>query len=158
MKHCRTSIVAIVLCAGICAGGHRASAEAVYGWERVQALPSGTSVNVHAKGHHGGCRIKAVDADSITCVGGDGARTEVIQKSEVKKISISHRGRSTLIGLGIGAGVGGILGAVSTGGNRNDWFYISRPEGALALGLPAAGIGALIGLGTDFSHTTIYRR
>src|ERR1035437_7165247 len=129
-------------------------------WQHVQALPIGASINVKARASHLTCKLKSVDADSLTCTHG---KDLVFQRADILSIKIPHRGRSTLVGLGVGAGVGAIVGAATSGcstAEKNSWFGCfltpTRPQGAaigaLVFGLIAAPVGAL----TDFTRSTVY--
>jgi hypothetical protein len=84
-----------------------ASPPAGSNWQHVQALPVGASINVKARKSHAGCKLKSVDADSLTCTHGTDL---VFQRADIVSIKIPHRGRSTLVGLGLGAGVGALIG------------------------------------------------
>ena len=158
MRHCKASLVAIVLCLGVCAGGHLASAQTASGWDRVASLPAGSVVYVSANGSGTNCRIKSVAPDSLTCTGA--GKDTVYQKAEIKKVSLPHRGRSALVGLLVGAGVGAGIGAgvgVSQGTSNSNTSFVKTSwvagVGAVLFGL----IGALIGSLTDFMGSTIYK-
>jgi hypothetical protein len=130
-------------------------------WQHVQALPAGTSLNVKARTSHLACKLKSVDADTLTCTHGKDA---TFQRSEILSIKIPRRGRSTLIAMGVGAGVGAIVGAATSGcstAEKNSWFGCfltpSRPQGAAIGALLFGIIGAPIGALTDFAHSTVYK-
>jgi hypothetical protein len=127
-------------------------AASAQGWDRVLALPAGTSVHIHATDHSAHCRLKSADADSLTCVSGD-AKTEVFKKTEIKSIKVPHRGRSALAGAAIGGGTGAIIGAAA-GQNGQ---IVGRGGLAAIFGIPLAIIGALVGVATDFTVATLYK-
>jgi uncharacterized protein YcfJ len=119
-------------------------------WQRVQALPAGQSINVSARTSHAGCTLKSVDADSLTCTHG---KDLVFQRANIVNIKLPHRGRSTLVGMAVGAGGGAIVG-VSLGRNGS---FVGRGAGAVIVSVPGALIGAIIGATTDFAHSTVYK-
>jgi hypothetical protein len=130
-------------------------------WQNVEALPVGARVEIKAQTRHASCKLKSVDADTLTC---SQAKEVVFQRTEILTIKIPRRGRSTLIAMGVGAGVGAIVGAATSGcstAEKNSWFGCfltpTRPQGAaigaLVFGLVAAPVGAL----TDFTRSTVYK-
>lgn len=123
-------------------------------WQRVQALPSGTSVRLKTVKRQLNCKIKAVDAESITCLPGGSA---MFQRTEVTSVKISRRGRSSAIAAGVGGGAGLILGAAGT--DRCSSFCVgpTRGEATLAGALGGAIIGAPIGYFANFGGSTIYK-
>ena len=60
----------------------------------------------------------------------------------VYQVSGKSARKPTLIGLGVGAGAGAVIGAA---GNDSDGFFISRGQLAAGLGVLGAGAGALVG-------------
>ena len=123
-------------------------------WQRVQALPPGTGVLLKTTNRQLRCKIQAVDAESITCVPGGKA---MFQRTEVTSVKMSHRGRSSVIAAGIGAGAVSILGAVGTDRCTSFCLGPSRGEVALAGALGGAIIGAPIGYFANFGKSTIYK-
>jgi hypothetical protein len=130
-------------------------------WQSVEALPVGAKVEIKAQTRHASCKLKSVDADTLTC---SQAKGVVFQRTEILTIKIPRRGRSTLIAVGVGAGVGAVVGAATSGcstAEKNSWFGCfltpTRPQGAaigaLVFGLIAAPVGAL----TDFTRSTVYK-
>jgi hypothetical protein len=129
-------------------------------WQHVQALPVGASINVKARKSHAGCKLKSVDADSLTCTHG---KDLVFQRADILSVKIPRRGRSTLIAMGVGAGVGAIVGATTSGcstAEKNSWFGCfltpTRPQGAAIGALVFGLIGAPVGALTDFTRSTVY--
>jgi hypothetical protein len=127
-------------------------------WQHVQALPVGASINIKARKSHAGCKLKAVDADTLTCTHG---KDLIFQRADIVTIKIPHRGRSTLVGVGLGAGVGALIGAATgSKGCSGQAFCInilSRSDLA-AIGAVAVGaIGAIAGGATDFTRSTVYK-
>jgi hypothetical protein len=120
-------------------------------WQRVEALPPGTKIDVSARSGSKRCFFKSADATSLTCV----AKGEIVfQQAEIKAIKIRHRGRSAAVGAAIGAGVGV---AAAEAAWKPTWFPFSRSQSATAVALPIGGVGAVIGALTDFTGSTIYR-
>jgi hypothetical protein len=118
-------------------------------WQNVQTLPIGTSIEVTVHTAHANCKLRSVDADTLTCTQG---KDVVFQRADITTIKIRRRGRSALIGAAIGAGGGAIVG-VTLGRNGS---FIGRGAGAVILAVPGALIGAIIGASTDFSRSTVY--
>jgi hypothetical protein len=129
-------------------------------WQHVQVLPVGASIYVKARAHHATCKLKRVDADTLTCIHG---KEDVFQRTEIQSIKLTRRGRSTLIAVGLGAGVGAIVGAATTGcstAERNSFFGCfltpTRPQGA-AIGVAVFGVIATpIGYFSDFARSSVY--
>jgi len=119
-------------------------------WLRVQQLKPGSSL--HIKTTHGTvrCSFRAATPDALTCV----KKTDVVlQRTEIKTIGVSHRGRSTLVGLAIGAG-GGAVGGASAGHSGD---FVGKGGLATLFGVAFGIIGAGIGAATDFTGGTVYR-
>ena len=79
-------------------------------WQHVQALPPGTAIQVKTRTSNAKCALKSVDTDSLTCIHG---KDLIFQRSEIRSITVPHRGRSIGVGAAIGAGAGFGLGAVA---------------------------------------------
>ena len=97
-----------------------------------------------------GCTLVSADDDSMTC---QAVTPRVLNRDEIVRITVSHRGRSTLVGMGAGAGVGFIV-CVAGGTNSSGGFF--GPNflgGALAAVCAVIGglIGAAVGAVTDFT-------
>jgi hypothetical protein len=119
-------------------------------WSRIQALPAGTSLHLNGKPHTT-CTFASADNDSITCT--KDHKPVTYPRAGITTIKLAHRGRSTLVGLGIGAGAGAIVGfAAGTGGN-NTFFGPNFLRGAVtAVGAVIGSvIGTPIGYFTDFT-------
>lgn len=127
------------------------------GWSKVQALPLRTEVRVRSDHHRSAtCVIASVTDEQLTCA------DRVFPRPEVRAVKLSRKGRSTLDGFLIGAGVGGGAGA-GTGVAVKSAFWESSSGKAAGVGallgiLIGGGAGALIGHGADFASTTVYRR
>lgn len=118
-------------------------------WQHVQALAVGTTISVGARSRHANCTLKSVDTETLTCTH---KKDIVFQRADILSVKIPRRGRSALIGLGIGAGAGGIVGAAS---GRNG-SLVPRGLGAIIFAVAGAPIGAAIGVATDFAKSTVY--
>lgn len=148
----RNLLLSLVLFPSICANAQQPAPSAPKSgsnWQHVQALPAGSSIQVQARKSHAKCNLKSVDADSLTCVQ---KKDLVFQRTDIVSIKIPRRGRSTLAGMGIGAGAGAVLGA-AVGQNGT---FVPRGLGAIILGVLGTPIGAGIGAATDFSRSTVY--
>lgn len=135
------------------------SAPAGSNWQHVQALPAGANIHVKAQHSSATCKLKSVDADSLTCTK---SKDLTFTRAEIRSIQIPRRGRSALTGLAIGGGAGAITGyAVGGSGCKSSQGFCLdivdgktlAPIGAVVFGAIGAGIGA----GTDFAHSTIYK-
>jgi hypothetical protein len=125
-------------------------------WQHVQALPIGASINVKARTSHLACKLKSVDADTLTCTHG---KDIVFQSSEILSIKVPHRGRSTLVGLAIGGGAGSAIG-FGVGTNSSNGFLgpnFMRGAVTAVFGVGGGIIGGLIGGTTDFTKSTVYK-
>lgn len=125
-------------------------------WQHVQALPAGANIRVKAQHKSTSCKLKSVDADSLTCTS---AKDITFQRAEIKSITIPRPGRSSLIGLAIGGGTGAIVGFAAGSSNGTTFFGKNAFRGQLAgLGAAIFGIpGAAVGAVTDFAHSTVYK-
>jgi hypothetical protein len=122
-------------------------------WQHVQALPIGASIQVQARKSHANCNLKSVDADTLTCTH---RKDIVFQRADILTIRVPRRGRSALAGMGIGAGAGAVFGYAASGCQSPPCF-IPRPAAAGIFAVPGAVIGALTGLVTDFTRSTVYK-
>ena len=113
-------------------------------WNNVKMLPLGTEVRLVTGGRTVRGSVQAVTDDSLVVNSGSGqqtfARQQVMRASVRKK---SHRGRNTLIGLGIGTGAGAAVGA-GLGGCCSGEGPSSTPVVA-AVVVGSVGVGAAIG-------------
>jgi hypothetical protein len=119
-------------------------------WQHVMALPINTYIHVDARTRHSVCTLKAVADDSLACEHDTGVGTKELtfQRDEIKAIKIARRGRSALIGAGIGAG------AIYARGNH----YFAVPSAfAMIYGFVGLFAGAPTGYLKDFSASTVYR-
>jgi hypothetical protein len=130
-------------------------------WQRVQQLPLHTRVHVSADGKSRLCSIDKVDETQLTCSAGRVMETShfTFQRGNIKSIKASHQMRSTLVGAGVGAAAGAIIGVAINGGGPDQLIHFSNAEvggvGAIIFAVP----GAVIGLATDFTRSpTVYRR
>jgi hypothetical protein len=121
------------------------------GWSRVQQLKPGATLHIKTTTHTSiGCAFQSADDNSLTCTN---KSSHTLQRTEIRSISMPHRGRSTLTGLAIGGGGGIITGAASIPNGQ----IVGKGTGAAVLGVGFGVIGAIIGFATDFTHSTIYR-
>jgi len=121
-------------------------------WSRLEGLPSGLGIAVKARQHSGNCNFKSATETELTCVVGNGAPV-VYPRAEIKSVKLRHRGRSTLVGLAIGAGAGSAIGAPL----GHSGSFVGHGAAAVIIAVPGALIGTLIGATTDFTHSTVYR-
>ncbi len=110
------------------------------GWDKLSQLTPGQEIRVKqkdGKSIQGNFRSAAGEAIVVSLTSGE----QTINRQSVNRISTKgkgHRGRNTLIGVGIGAGVGVLGGAaVGEGCLSNSFICWSRGE--------AMGVGTLLG-------------
>jgi hypothetical protein len=136
------------------------SAQTATGWPAVQALPRNTRVHVKADHHSSNCHITAVTENQLTCAEG------VFSRSEIKRIQLIDKKKSTLAGLALGAGIGAGVGA-GTGAaiNAGDKGSLAHTSDSKATGTGAAvgviigsAVGTLVGYGANLFATTLYKR
>ena len=153
----RKLVAALLVLATISATAQQAAQAPVAappaGWQKVQALAAGTSIKVKTRTGNTACTLKSVDAGALTCNHG---KDIVIQQADILTVKVPHRGRSALVGLAIGGGGGAIVGAASIP-SCSGICIISRSTGAVVVGVAGALIGAIVGVTTDFTHTTVYK-
>jgi hypothetical protein len=124
------------------------------GWQKIQALHAGSSIKVVARLQSTSCKLKSVDADTLTCTHG---KDIVFQRTDISTIKVPRRGRSATVGLLIGAGVGAGVGALSGGCKAGSFCIVSRGASTIILAIPGIAIGAAVGALTDFTRSTIYK-
>jgi len=122
-------------------------------WNDLKSLAIGTRVRISVASHTVQGQVQSVGDASLAIDSGKGV--EMFTRQEVTRVSVkkeSHRGRNALIGLGAGAAIGAVVGAVS----HKDCtgfciFYTSRGQdtgiGAVVVGVIGTGVGALIPTG-----------
>lgn len=123
-----------------------------FDWPRVQVLPIGTTIQVATKTGHSNCKLKSVDADAFTCTQG---KDVVFQRADIVIVKVHRRGRSTLIGMAIGAGAG--FGYASGACPAGKGCIVSRPAGAAIFAIPGAGVSAIIGFFINSATSTVYK-
>ncbi len=122
-------------------------------WADVKALPSGTSVRISAGSKTVTGTLQGTTDDSLLLDSGKDQKS--FPRQEVMRVSVkkqSHRGRNSLIGLGVGAASGAAIGAAAhkdcTGFCIfNESRGIDAGVGALVIGILGALAGALIPTG-----------
>jgi outer membrane lipoprotein SlyB len=144
------SIAALFLASCFSASAQTPSSAQPPSWARLQALPSGAALHVKTTKETTNCAFKSATEEALTCSDGDKAKT--YPRAEVKSVKLRHRGRSALAGLAIGAGGGAVVGA-SLGRSGS---FLGHGEGAVIVAVPGAIIGTIVGICTDFTHSTIY--
>ncbi len=155
----RNALLILVLVPSLCAAAQQTAPPAPpegSNWQHVQALPPGASINVIARSSHEICKLKSVDADTLTCTHG---RDFTFQRSDIVSIKLPHRGRSALIGAAIGGGVGTGIGFAAGTSGKDTFFGPNFLRGAMtAIGAVFGGVvGGTTGALTDFSRSTVYK-
>ncbi len=138
-------------------------------WRRVEQLSQHTRIKISADHKHANCFVDSVNDEILVCshTSKGGSDTIAFPRSEISKIKLSNKRKSTLGGLGLGLAVGagagaGILEGINKGQNPHGSFV----TGSEALGVGAAiggvigtGIGAGAGSATDWlAGPVIYQR
>ncbi len=122
-------------------------------WNNIKALPAGTSVRISVGARTVRGQVQGVTDDSL--VVGSGKGQERFTRQEVMRASVKkqgHRGRHTLIGLGAGAAIGGVIGAAGHSDCTGFCFLnTTRGQdaalGAIVFGVIGTAVGALIPTG-----------
>jgi hypothetical protein len=140
-------------------GAHAQQSTARFGWQRVKALSPGLEIDLKSTTKHLRCKLADVTDETLTCTHGSAVTPQVFQRASIASIKMGRRGRSALIGAGIGGAALGTAGFAVTTNSKDTFFgpnFLRGPVtglGALGGGIIGAGIGAL----TNFSKTTIYK-
>lgn len=109
-------------------------------WSRVAGLPAGSEIRIATSGGktlRGFLQSGTEDALVINAT----TSQETVARQDVKRVHLKkpgHRGRNTLIGLGIGMGGGLAAGAVVDSRTRDNWF----PNAGKAI---FTAVGAIVG-------------
>jgi hypothetical protein len=122
-------------------------------WERVEAITPGQRMYVYATNNFT-CNFLKADASSLTCTRGLAGKPLTFTEAEVKRVKISRRNRSAWIGLGIGGFAGDAIGAASVAHDHDNLTTLAAETGGLLIGCI---VGAVVGVVTDFTRSTIYR-
>jgi hypothetical protein len=116
-------------------------------WSRLSSIESGSKVVVKLKNgtsHEGKLNSVSDSSISLTVKG----RSQDVKREEVltvHRVSRKSAGKATLIGAGVGAGTGAIIGVA--GGSRESDFDFDKLDQAVTAGLTiiGAGVGAVTG-------------
>jgi hypothetical protein len=112
-------------------------------WANLSSLQSGQKVQIvdmHSKKYSGSFMNVSDTAISYQETGS----TQTMQRQDVRSVKLmenKHRLRNTLIGGGVGAGAGAVIGAASVHPCSTSDFLCFQPIGRGAI----AGIGAVVG-------------
>jgi len=128
------------------------------GWDRVQALAAGRSVDVKAKKQHAICKLQSVGDGSLTCVHGDTARVEIFQLADIQWVKLPRRERSAPFGTIPGGALAGIGGIVGVAEHCQGMILCGVLAGFLIVtGVVVAGGIAAANAIIDGSGKTVYR-
>ena len=115
-------------------------------WNTVKALTTGTEVRITAGSRTVSGKIDRITDDTLVVTSGKGP--EMFTQQEVTRVSVGkqgHRGRNTLIGLGIGTGAGlGVGAAVDAQPCKG--FCIFPNAGKVVFTPLGAIVGTLVGV------------
>jgi hypothetical protein len=127
------------------------SAQSSTGWDRVKQLPPGAEIRLNlSDGRTVTTEFQNATDDALMVA--KAAVQETLSRPMVVRVSVktkSHRGRHTLIGLGIGAGTGLVTGAVIDSHDschQGSFCFDILPNAGKEVFTPLGGlIGALVG-------------
>jgi hypothetical protein len=121
-------------------------------WNNIKALSVGTSVRISVGSRTVRGQVQGVTDESLVVDSGKGQ--EMFTRQEVMRASVKkqgHRGRHTLIGLGAGAAIGGVILAAGHSDCTGPVFCDTRGQdaalGAFVFGVIGTAVGALIPTG-----------
>jgi hypothetical protein len=145
-KHVRAVVVLLVFALAA------AAQSPAQNWNNMKALPVGTSVRISVGSRTVRGQVQGVTDDSLVVNSGKGQ--EMFTRQEVMRASVKkqgHRERHTLIGLGAGAAIGGVVGAAGHSDCTGPVFCDTRGAdaglGAFVFGVIGTAVGALIPTG-----------
>jgi hypothetical protein len=126
-------------------------AQSTTGWDRVKQLPPGSEIRLNLSDHRTiTTQFQSATDDALMVA--KAAVQETMSRPMILKVSLKsngHRGRHTLIGLGIGAGTGLVAGAVIDSHDscpQTGWCFNFLPNAGKVVFTPLGGlIGALVG-------------
>jgi hypothetical protein len=131
-------------------------------WDAVKSVTTGTKIEVRFKDRNRLTgRVEAVTPDGLTLR--QGKKTAPVNRAEVTRVDTvgeGGRGKSALIGLGIGFGIGCAIGVPMAGQIADMNHPGSSEKGAscVVFGGLLGGIGALVGgFNPMASHETVYK-
>jgi hypothetical protein len=148
--------LAILLLAAVTAAAQTPAPD----WNSVKNLAPGTEIRVERAGGPS-VRGRLRSASDETLVVDSGKGEEMLPRQQVARLAVrgrGHRGRNTLIGLGVGAGVGLVIG-FATRASPNQLQFV--PNSAVIGGLTGAGalVGTIVGVAIPTGGwRTVYRR
>lgn len=125
------------------------------GWLRVQHLAPGTRIHIAADAGSTTCKLRSADETSVSCAGAHG---KAFPRSTIRSIKLTRYLASTAAGLGIGAGVGGLVGVAAIRPKPHEFLNFSaigRAFFAVGGGLNGA---AIMGATDTFRGPTLYAR
>jgi hypothetical protein len=151
MRKILTSVL-LLLASFVMANAQTHVADSGPSWSRLEGLPSGVGIHVKALHQTTNCSFKSATETELTCVNGSGV-PQVFKRDDLKRVQLRHRGRSTLVGMAIGAGGGAAIGApLGQSGS-----FVGHGAAAVIIAVPGTIIGGIVGALTDFTRSTIYR-
>jgi hypothetical protein len=158
MKNLRISTILLLLLALPCVALAQTD-----DWEVLKQIPQGTKLHVDLKRgrNFGHCRLSQVTDEELVCytqvapsvlVPPFPPRQNAYRRANVRAVSLPHNG--VLIGFGVGAGAGAVLGAA-----RDPTPGLGRGGTSVLSALLLGGVGAFVGMVADpfFHGKTIYR-
>jgi hypothetical protein len=169
MRISQLTVSTVLACMGLSVSAQTAVTGPSDDWRRVEQLSPHTKIKISADHRHTTCLVDSVDEEKLVCSHSSNGSADQIAfpRPEIRKIRLSGRGHSALVGLGIGvavgAGAGAGVGAAINSSDKGSFLYTSGGKAAaVGAGVGAivgAAIGPLVGYASDWpGGTTIYIR
>lgn len=141
------AVVVALLCSFLLSPATSLAQTGTNDWSKLNSVGNGTRLSVKLKdGKKMEGTLDAVSDTSISLTVRN-ARKDVRRAdvASVHELSKKSAGKATLIGLGVGAGAGAVIGLAGDASNDAGGFETLDNAAAGAVAIAGAGVGALVG-------------